>query len=160
MEKAEVKSCSCCAHEHSHEHEHSHDEHGHDHSHGGVEKSTLVSLSTAAVFFAAALLLPVEGMVRAVLFLVAYAAAGWEVVLGAGRNILRGRVFDEQFLMVVASLGAFVLGDLPEGVAVMLFYQVGELFQSLAVGRSRKSIQDLMDIRPDRAISIALSMAP
>lgn len=157
MEKTEA--CSCCAHEHEHMHKHEH-EHcaekigcscGHDHSHGGVEKRAVVWLITAAVFFFAALLFPVVGTFKVILYLIAYAAAGWEVLLGAGRNILRGKVFDEQFLMAVASLGALALGDLPEGVAVMLFYQVGELFQSLAVGRSRKSIKDLMDIRPDRA---------
>lgn len=163
MEKTVSGGCSC-GHSHTHDEHDEHDHHeghahaeesgcgcGHDHSSGGVEKSAVISLMTAAVFFVAALLFPQAGIVKSALFLVAYAAAGWEVLFGAVRNILRGKVFDEQFLMALASLGAIALGDLAEGVAVMLFYQVGELFQNLAVGRSRKSIKTLMDIRPDRA---------
>ena len=81
----------------------------------------------------------------------AYLLTGWSVLAQAGRNIARGRVFDENFLMSLATLGAIALGEYPEAVAVMLFYQVGELFQSIAVGRSRRSVAELMDIRPDRA---------
>ena len=84
-------------------------------------------------------------------FLIAYAVIGWDIIWKAVRGITRGQVFDENFLMTVATIGAFCLGDFAEGVAVMLFYQVGELFQSYAVSRSRRSIADLMDIRPDYA---------
>ena len=80
-----------------------------------------------------------------------YVILGGDVVWQAVRNISKGRVFDEHFLMSVSTIGAFVIGEYPEAVAVMLFYQVGEFFQSLAVKRSRKSISDLMDIRPDSA---------
>lgn len=85
------------------------------------------------------------------IFLLSYVIAGGDVVMGAFRNILRGQVFDENFLMSIATIGAFIIGEYPEGVGVMLFYQVGELFQSYAVNKSRKSISSLMDIRPDYA---------
>ena len=85
------------------------------------------------------------------IYLTSYIIVGGEVVLRAGRNILRGQVFDENFLMAIATIGAFLIGEYPEGVAVMLFYQVGEIFQDMAVNNSRKSIRALMDIRPDFA---------
>ncbi len=85
------------------------------------------------------------------LYLAAYAVVGYDVLLRAGKNISRGKIFDENFLMTIATIGAFALGEYPEAVAVMLFYQVGELFQSYAVNKSRKSIAALMDIRPDHA---------
>ncbi|HBR03057.1 MAG TPA: heavy metal translocating P-type ATPase, partial [Ruminiclostridium sp.] len=83
-----------------------------------------------------------------VLFSVSYVIVGGEIVVKAVRNISRGQVFDENFLMSVATIGAFAIGEYPEGVAVMLFYMVGETFQSYAVDKSRKSIASLMDIRP------------
>ena len=83
--------------------------------------------------------------------IVAYIILGWDVVWQAVKNITRGQIFDEHFLMSLSTIGAFAIGEYPEAVAVMLFYQVGEFFQSLAVKRSRKSISDLMDIRPDSA---------
>ena len=86
-----------------------------------------------------------------ILFFIAYVIIGYDIVLKAIRNISRGHVFDENFLMTIATIGAILIGELPEGVAVMLFYQVGELFQSYAVDRSRKSVASLMDIRPDYA---------
>lgn len=107
-------------------------------------------LVLSSVFFAAALIINVE-ILKIIFFVVSYLLAGYDVVSNAFRNILRGDVFDENFLMAVASLGAFAIGEAPEGVAVMLFYQIGELFQSYAVGQSRKSITALMDIRPDYA---------
>ena len=85
------------------------------------------------------------------IYVVAYLTVGLEIVRKAFRNIIRGKVFDENFLMTVATIGAFGIGEFPEAVAVMLFYQVGELFQSYAVDKSRKSIASLMDIRPDFA---------
>lgn len=88
---------------------------------------------------------------RAAMFLTSYIIVGGDVVMKAVKNIVKGKVFDESFLMGIATIGALLIGDYPEGVAVMLFYQVGELFQSYAVGKSRKSISDLMDIRPDYA---------
>ncbi len=104
----------------------------------------------SSIFFSAALIINVE-ILKIIFFVVSYLFAGYDVVISAFRNILRGDVFDENFLMAVASLGAFAIGEAPEGVAVMLFYQIGELFQSYAVGQSRKSIAALMDIRPDYA---------
>lgn len=104
----------------------------------------------AALFFAAILFKP-PFWVEFGLFLASYVLVGGDVVLSAVRNILRGQVFDENFLMGVASIGAFAIGEFPEGVAVMLFYQIGEFFQDAAVNRSRKSIAALMDIRPDFA---------
>lgn len=94
---------------------------------------------------------PILNYIELPIFFVSYVIIGWDIVRKALRNIKRGQVFDENFLMTVATVGAFLLGEYAEGVAVMLFYQVGELFQSYAVSRSRRSIADLMDIRPDYA---------
>ena len=85
------------------------------------------------------------------IFIVSYIIVGFEILRKAIRNIFKGKVFDENFLMSIATIGAFAIGEFPEAVAVMLFYQVGELFQSYAVDKSRKSIANLMDIRPDYA---------
>lgn len=115
------------------------------------QKKMLVRIGAGAVLFALALLLPAEGTLRLAAFIVPYAVVGWDVLWRAVRNITRGQVFDENFLMALATVGAFATGEYPEGVAVMLFYQVGEWFQSYAVGRSRQSIASLMDIRPDYA---------
>lgn len=114
-------------------------------------KRQMVRILVCLVLFVVALFLPLEGVPRLAVFLALYAAIGWDVLYAAVRNILRGQVFDENFLMAVATVGAMVLGDYLEAVAVLLFYQVGEWFQSYAVGRSRRSIASLMDIRPDYA---------
>ena len=113
-------------------------------------------IAASAVLLVAAVLIPYEGPWRFVLFLPAYFVIGWDVLWKAARNIAHGQVFDENFLMALATVGAFCTGffgegEYPEAVFVMLFYQVGELFQSYAVGKSRKSIASLMDIRPDYA---------
>lgn len=122
------------------------------HDHGGFHASkSMRYVAAGAVLFIFGLMLPIEGIPRLLLFLAAYALAGGEVVLRAFRNISRGQIFDENFLMTVATIGAFAIGEYPEGVAVMLFYQVGEYFQDLAVNKSRRSIASLMDIRPDYA---------
>lgn len=115
------------------------------------QKKMLGRILASAVLLLAAVCLPLEGPWRLAAFLVPYAVIGWDVIWKAVRNIAHGQVFDENFLMALATVGAFATGEFPEGVAVMLFYQVGELFQSYAVGRSRKSIAALMDIRPDYA---------
>lgn len=115
------------------------------------QKRMLVRILISGVLLVAAALLPVEGWIRRLAFLIPYAVIGWDVLWRAVRNIAHGQVFDENFLMTIATLGAMVTGEYPEGVAVMLFYQVGELFQGYAVGRSRRSIAKLMDIRPDYA---------
>jgi Cd2+/Zn2+-exporting ATPase len=104
-----------------------------------------------AVIFTTVLFLPVKGGYRLLLFLIPYAVVGWDVLWKALRNIFHGQMFDENFLMGVATVGAFGLREYPEAVAVMLFYQVGELFQDYAVEKSRRSITTLMDIRPDYA---------
>ena len=110
-----------------------------------------LSMITGAILFAVGILMDLSTPTEITLFLLSYLLIGGEVVLRAGKNILKGQVFDENFLMSVATIGAFAIGNYPEGVAVMLFYQVGEAFQRLAVNRSRKSISALMDIRPDYA---------
>ena len=120
------------------------------------QKKMVARIGISAVLLVAAMLVPYDGPWRFVLFLPAYAVIGWDVLWKALRNILHGRVFDECFLMAIATLGAFATGffgegEYPEAVFVMLFYQVGELFQSYAVGKSRRSIAQLMDIRPDSA---------
>ena len=115
------------------------------------QKRNLFRILFATVLLGVVWVLPTEGVLRLFTFFIPYAVAGYDVVLSAIRNILHGQVFDENFLMSVATLGAFFIADYPEAVAVMVFYQVGELFQSIAVGKSRKSIAALMDIRPDYA---------
>ena len=111
----------------------------------------LVRILISAVLFAAAMLIPFPEQWRVFPFLAVYAIIGWDVLWRALRNIAHGQVFDETFLMALATVGAFCTGEYPEGAAVMLFYQIGELFQGYAVGRSRRSIAQLMDIRPDSA---------
>lgn len=111
----------------------------------------IARLAIGAVVAAVAWWLPVEGVGKLALFLLAYIIVGGDVVLQAARSLVRGMAFDEYFLMTLATVGAFAIGEYPEGVAVMFFYQIGELFQGIAVNRSRKSISDLMDIRPDYA---------
>ena len=121
------------------------------------QKKMLLRIIIAAVMLAALYFLPVTGWLRLGLYLVAYLVIGYDILKKAGQGIANGRVFDENFLMAVATVGAFALaiyeksGDYNESIAVMLFYQVGELFQSYAVGKSRKNISALMDIRPDYA---------
>ena len=115
------------------------------------QKRLLFRIIIAAVLFAAGSLLPLGPTVEMGVFLVCYAVIGWDIVWKAVTNILHGQVFDENFLMTIATIGALILGEHSEGVAVMLFYQVGEWFQSYAVSKSRKSIASLMDIRPDYA---------
>ncbi len=115
------------------------------------QKKLLARVLAALALLVLAWAVPAQGPARAALWLAPYAVAGWDVLWRAARNIVRGQVFDENFLMAVATVGAFGCGEYPEGAAVMLFYQVGELFQSVAVGRSRRSISRLMDIRPDYA---------
>ncbi len=118
------------------------------------EKKQLLRIIISALFYAIAILLPLDGIAKLAVFLAVYAIIGGDILLKAGRNILHGQVFDENFLMAAATVGAFCLREYPEGVAVMLFYQVGEWFQSYAVSKSRRSISDLMDIRPDFAIVV------
>lgn len=115
------------------------------------EIKQLVRILIASVGFVAALLLKLEGIAEFLLYLATYLIVGGDIIWKAVRNISRGQVFDENFLMSVATIGAFCLGEYSEGIAVMLFYQVGELFQSYAVSKSRRSISELMDIRPDYA---------
>lgn len=115
------------------------------------QKIDLVRILLALVLWIVVWLLPLDGYLKLIAFLVPYLVIGYDVLWSAVRNILHGQVFDENFLMAVASIGAFCVAQYPEAVAVLLFYQVGELCQGLAVGKSRKSIAALMDIRPDFA---------
>ncbi len=115
------------------------------------EKKALARILIAGALLIAASLAPLEGLWKLLAFLVPYVIVGWDVLWKAVRNIAHGQVFDENFLMALATVGALALGEYAEAVGVMLFYQVGELFQSHAVGQSRKSIAQLMDIRPDSA---------
>ena len=133
-------------HHHDHDHDHDHDHHDHHHE----EKPVLLYRVGAAVaLLVAGLLLPAP--LSVVLFVAAYLLAGYDILLSALRNIRRGEIFDENFLMSVASLGAMLMGEYAEGIAVLALYQVGEWFQHRAVDRSRASISALMDIRPDYA---------
>ena len=115
------------------------------------QKKVLVRIIIAAVLVIALQFVPVEGYVRFGLYMIPYLVIGYDILKKAGKGILNRQIFDENFLMAVATIGAIALGDYKEGTAVMLFYQIGELFQSHAVGKSRRNISDLMDIRPDYA---------
>ena len=115
------------------------------------QKKSLTRIIIAAVLMIILKFLPVEGWLRFVLYMVPYLVVGYDILRKAFKGILNKQVFDENFLMAVATIGAIALGNYKEGVSVMLFYQIGELFQSYAVGKSRRNISDLMDIRPDYA---------
>ena len=115
------------------------------------QKKVFIRIIVAAVLMIALSLLPIDGWLKFVLFMIPYLVIGHDILLKAWKGILNRQVFDENFLMAVATIGAILLGDYKEGVAVMLFYQIGELFQSYAVGKSRRNISELMDIRPDYA---------
>ena len=155
-----------CGHDHGHDHEHHECHCGHDHHHheeGGcacceeklhgeqkLDQWILLRIGVAAIFFVVGLFL--SDFLRAACFAVAYGVIAWDVLWAAVRNIRKGNVFDEQFLMSIASIGAFCIGEFPEAVAIMLFYQVGETFQTIAVGKSRESIKSLLALRPDVAV--------
>ncbi len=159
-----------CCHEHSHEHKHSHsahEEHCCEHCeaklHGDntVSRLLIIRIIVSSVLFAVGFVLPFETSANSgpfgsflilAYYLWTYLIISYDVLLDAVRNIKKGQIFDEQFLMAIATIGAFAIGDYAEGVAVMLFYQVGEMFQTMAVGKSRRSIAALMDIRPDYAV--------
>ena len=117
----------------------------------GIKRLKPFQFGIGAAFFAAAVLLKLSAGVELAMYLTAYLLVGGEVLVKSIRNIFRGQVFDENFLMSLATIGAFAIGEYSEGVAVMIFYQIGEMFQDLAVDRSRRSIKELMDIRPDYA---------
>ena len=114
-------------------------------------KNNIIRIIISGVLFAAALILNLPKYIEISLFLISYIVVGGEILLRSFKNIRGGHIFDENFLMSIATIGAFIIKEFPEGVAVMLFYQIGELFQDIAVERSRKSISELMDIRPDYA---------
>lgn len=133
-----------------HEHEHLH-EHDHNHEHGEVDKYKIGKLVAGGIFFSIPLILKLNIKLEFALYAISYILVGGEILLRAVKNILSGQVFDENFLMSLATIGAFLVKEYPEGVAVMLFYQIGELFQDMAVDHSRKSIKSLLDIRPDYA---------
>lgn len=129
---------------------HGHD-HDHHHDHGDVGKKEIIKLIIGGLLFILPYLLKLEGTPRLMVYALSYVIVGYEVILIAVKNIMAGIPFDENFLMTIATIGAFIIGEYPEGVAVMLFYQVGEMFQGMAVNHSRKSISSLLDIRPDSA---------
>ncbi len=138
-----------------HDHDGQDNDYGHDHGHshgaGEVKLTTWLRLGIGAVLFVMGIAVALPATVALVVYLVGYLIIGGDVLLRAAKNIKRGKVFDENFLMAVATIGAFAIREYPEAVAVMLFYQIGELFQDIAVSKSRASIASLMDIRPDVA---------
>lgn len=125
--------------------------HVHPYDHGDFGKSEIIKILVGAVLFLIPILLKLDGNLEFIFFTASYIVVGGEILIRAGKNIFRGQIFDENFLMAVATLGAFAIGQYAEGVAVMLFYQVGEFFQGMAINHSRKSIAALLDIRPDYA---------
>jgi Zn2+/Cd2+-exporting ATPase len=164
MQKAKSHDSGCCSHDNHHDrshenHNHDHDhEHNHDHGHGDFNlKQELIPVISVVVLFLGGLIFEEKlhntpySIGEYLVFIPAYLLSGWNVLTSAGRNILRGRVFDENFLMTIATLGAVAIHKLPEAVGVMLFFKIGELFQEFAVGRSRQSIKSLLEIRPDSA---------
>ncbi|MDB9515304.1 heavy metal translocating P-type ATPase [Kamptonema animale CS-326] len=176
MNKPKLSHSGCCGsddhqehnhenhnhnHEHDHNHNHDHDhDHDHDHTHGGGDfnlNQELIPVGLVVILFIIGLVFEEKlhntpySIGEYLVFIPAYLLSGWNVLNSAGRNILRGKIFDENFLMTVATLGAIAIHKLPEAVGVMLFFKVGELFQDFAIGRSRKSIKALLEIRPDYA---------
>ncbi|MCR3761178.1 cadmium-translocating P-type ATPase [Clostridium felsineum] len=127
------------------------DIHVHNHTHGENTKKEIIRFGIGAAIFALAGLINFSDYIKLALYIISYVIVGYEVVLKSLKNIKRGEVFDENFLMSIATIGAFAIHQYPEAAAVMLFYQVGEILQGIAVNRSRKSITSLMDIRPDFA---------
>ncbi len=115
------------------------------------QKTNLFRIIAATVLFLIATILPSETIAKPIIYMAAYIVVGYDVLFGAVRNVCAGHLFDENFLMAIATIGAVCIGEYPEAVFVMLFFQVGELFQNIAVGRSRKSISDLMNIAPESA---------
>ena len=115
------------------------------------QKKVLKRILLAVLCIGVLHFLPVDGTLKFLLYMIPYLIIGYDILIKAGKGIKNQQVFDENFLMAVATVGAILLGDYVEGTAVMLFYQIGELFQSYAVGKSRRNISDLMDIRPDYA---------
>ncbi len=147
IDKNKHTECGC---EHHHDEQDNHK--GHSHAHGEKNNTKkIVCFGISVVLFSIAMLLKTSFWIEFTLFFISYLFVGLDVLVKAVKNIIRGQVFDENFLMAVATIGAFSIKEFPEGVAVMLFYQVGEFFQGYAVNRSRKSITALMDIRPDFA---------
>ncbi|GMQ58312.1 heavy metal translocating P-type ATPase [Vallitalea sediminicola] len=147
------KSCSSSKHKHD-EHHQDHDGHGHNHEHHHHEKLTkkdVIEFIIGFGLFILALLLDVKTEVKIGLYVVAYIVVGKEIVIGAIKGIFTGRFLDENFLMTIASLAAFAIGEYPEATAVILFYRVGELFEGLAVNKSKNSIEELLNIKPDVA---------
>lgn len=140
--------CEHCHHEEDHGHEHHH-----EHGHGEEENRGLIlaRIGISAALLIAGLLIAGPEWLKIALFIISWVVVGYSVAIQAVKSILHGEALDEMFLMTVASVGAFCLGEYPEGVAVMLLYQIGEFFQDYAVDKSRDSIADLMDIRPDTA---------
>lgn len=126
-------------------------QHDHSHEHDHLDRKDIIRIILSGILFIIPGLLKLDGVPRFAVYLLAYIIIGLEIIIKAVRNLVAGHPFDEYFLMTVATLGAFAIGEYPEGVAVMLFYQVGEFFQGLAVNHSRKSISSLVDIRPDYA---------
>ena len=148
------KHCEC-GHHHDHDHKHCECGHHHDHEHGHSEKSELPGILLGAGLFVLGLLaehfLPIP-WVYIPLFIAAYLILGREVLFTAGKNLVKGHVFDENFLMSLATLGAFAIGQFPEAVGVMLFYRVGEFFEHKAVERSRSQIMEAVDLRPETVL--------
>lgn len=137
--------CECCGHESEHDHEHVHE-------HGDTEnRRRLISIVAGTIGLISATFLKDNLQIQLLIYILSYILIGGDVILTAVRNIGKGEIFDENFLMVLATIGAFAIKEYPEAVSVMLFYQIGELFQDYAVDRSRKSISALMDIRPEFA---------
>ena len=156
---AHPKSSTGISQGHAHNHGHSHDEshgHSHDHDHGhshgdGHDKKALLRLGVSLTLFIGGIVLQDQTLIGLILLFSAYILSGHKVLMRSFRNILRGDVFDENFLMSIATFGAIAIGEYPEAVAVMIFYEIGEYFQDLAVNRSKNAISSLLNIRPDQA---------
>lgn len=162
--------CSCgCEHHHEHDH-HEHEHHNHEHHHEhhdhsydessktGIaaiiadEKQELINIGAGIVFFITGLVAQYyfdNSLVYISIFVISYLILGGDVLVTALKNLFRGKVFDENFLMGIATIGAFIIGEYPEAVGVMLFYRIGELFEDIAVGKSRKQIMEAVDMRPE-----------
>ncbi len=150
--------CHCCEHDHHH-HDHGHGHEHHDHGHEG---GTLAEILTGAGLFVLGLVLGAFGLQWGLIIcsFAAYLVLGWKIMLTAVKNLLKGQVFDENFLMSIATVGAFLIGEYPEAVGVMLFFRIGEFFEHKAVERSRKGIMEAVDLRPEVVMLASGSTIP
>lgn len=153
-EQCDYKCSHSHNHKHTNEHEHKHtheNTHEHEHNESNIDKTTIIRIVLSTILFLPAVIFENNEILCMTFSILSYAIIGYDIIIKAVKNIMYGQIFDENFLMVVASLGALIIGEYPEAAGVMLFYQIGELIQDMAVNKSRKQIKSLLNIKPEFA---------